>query len=98
MGNCGLVNISNMLRANGFDVTEDQVTGFAIRNRLCEYSPFNEPSDNGATTAEKRKELLHRWGIESDICPSGTTGSLENIADAIDNHQGVERSHLPSMA
>lgn len=89
MGNCGLVSISNMLCAGGFDVTEDQVTGFAIKNGLCEYDPRNNPIDNGGTTAEMRKELLHRLGIESDICPSGTTGSLENIADAIDNRQGV---------
>lgn len=89
MGNCGLVSISNMLRAGGFDVTEDQITGYAIKNSLCEYDPYGISADNGGTTAEMRKELLGRLGIDSDICPSGTTGSLENIADAIDNRQGV---------
>lgn len=89
MGNCGLVSISNMLRAAGFDSSEEQITGYAIKNRLCEYDPDGIPSNNGGTTAEQRKELLRQMGIDSDICPSGTTGSLENIADAIDNSQGV---------
>lgn len=89
MGNCGLVSISNMLSAGGFDVTEDDVTGFAIKNGLCNYNPNNNPADNGGTTAEMRQEILRRMGIDSDICPSGTTGSLEDIADAIDNNKGV---------
>ncbi len=88
-GNCGLVSISNMLVRAGFDVSETQITGYALENDLCGYSIFNRPEDNGGTTAEKRRILLWMLGIESDICPSATNGSLEFIADAIDEDRGV---------
>lgn len=88
-GNCGLVSISNLLRRAGMEISEDDVTKFAIDSGLCDYNPVGDASGNGGTTIEMRREILSRYGIDSEIYPSNAGGSLENIADAIDSGRGV---------
>lgn len=89
MGNCGLVSLSNMLSRAGYDMTEEEMTEYAVKNGLCDYDVFGDPTHNGATTAYERKGLLEMLGIESDICESGIDGTLEDIVDAIDGNRGV---------
>ncbi len=88
-GNCGLVSICNLLRRAGMNITEDEVTKCAIDSGLCDYNPLGTSSDNGGTTIEMRHDVLSKFGVASDIYPSGNGGSLESIADAIDSGRGV---------
>ncbi len=88
-GNCGLVSISNMLRRAGMDVSEKDVTRCAIDSGLCDYNPMGSADNNGGTTIEMRCDILNKFGVASDICPSGNGGTLEDIADAIDSGRGV---------
>ena len=88
-GNCGLVSLSNTLRRAGIDVTEDDVTKYAIENNLCIFDADGDEGMNGGTTLEMRQEILKGFGFESDVYYSETGGSLEEIADAIDSGRGV---------
>lgn len=88
-GNCGLVSISNLFRRAGLQVSEDDVTRYAIDSGLCEYNPLGDAGNNGGTTIEMRRDILYKFGIASDICPSHNGGTLEDIADAIDSGRGV---------
>ena len=88
-GNCGLVSISNLLRRADLDISEDEVTKYAIDSGLCDYNPLGDAGSNGGTTIEMRRDILNHYGIASEICPSDSGGSLEEIADAIDSGRGV---------
>ncbi len=88
-GNCGLVSISNALRRIGIDVTEDDVTKYAIEKGLCAFNAYGDVCSNGGTWAELRQQIMRGFGVESDVCYSWSNGSLENIAAAIDRGEGV---------
>lgn len=89
-GDCGLVSVTNMLRMAGIEATEDEVVGRAIDLGLVQYSEFNSPEDNGGTTADDRSLLLKSYGINCTFTDDKSgLGSLESIADLVENGHGV---------
>lgn len=88
-GNCGLMAVRNMMALAGREISEDQITEFAINNNLCIYDPYGPPEQNGGTYAMDRRNILSAMGIESDIFGPGFGGTLEDIADAIAGGRGV---------
>lgn len=92
-GDCGLVTVTNMLRMAGVEVTEDEVVGNAINMGLCQYSEFNNPEDNGGTTAFDRQSLLRLYGINASIYEDKNgDASLDSIADYVESGHGVNIS------
>lgn len=87
-GNCVLVSISNLLRRTGMDVTENDITQYAIENGICGYDIWNPPEENGAMTSEGAVDILAHYGIESDFYDSSEM-DLETLADAVDCGKGT---------
>lgn len=88
-GNCGLVSIANILRISGKEVSETDVTGYAIEKGYCQYDRFGDECDNGGTTFEGRQKIFADYGIQTEICMESQGYSIENIADAVENGKGV---------
>lgn len=89
-GNCGLLTITNMLRLGGFDVTESDVTKFALENHLCADGFWMAAYDRGATTVIDRQEILAHYGIESSYTfDTYGAGSLSEIARYVEQGHGV---------
>lgn len=92
-GNCGLLTITNMLRLGGFDVTESDVTKFALDNRLCADGFWMDPYSRGGTTVMDRQEILACYGIESSYTfETDGAGSLSEIARWVEQGHGVNIS------
>lgn len=92
-GNCGLLTITNMLRLGGFDVTESDVTKFALENGLCADGIWMDPYSRGGTTVLNRQEILARYGIESRFTfDTYEAGSLSEIAHYVEQGYGVNIS------
>ena len=92
-GDCGLVSVANILTISGMEITEDEIVGRAIDLGLCDYSIFNNPEENGGTTALNRAELLKSYGIDCTITEDKETkGSLEYLAEMVENGHGVNIS------
>lgn len=89
-GNCGLLTITNMLRLGGFDVTENDVTKFALENGLCSDGLWMDPHLRGGTTVIERQEILARYGIESSFTlDTYGAGGLSEIARYVEQGHGV---------
>lgn len=88
-GNCGLLSVRNMLARAGFEISEDEITKFAIENGLCVYDVFGEAAGNGGTTVLNRWKILNALGVQNDMVAPGSGGTLEDIADAVDSGRGV---------
>lgn len=88
-GNCGLVSIANTLSRGGFQVSENDVTGYAISSGQCVFDPHGPASENGGTDAVMRKNILAHFGVPSRIVSPENGGNPEQIADAIDEGKGV---------
>ena len=81
--NCGLVSISNVLQLSGINATENDVTGLAISNNLCDNNPFKPVSECGGTYDENIIDILNIYGIEShSYRPDEKGGSYDDIAHA----------------
>ena len=92
MGNCGLLTITNMLRLSGSDVTEDDVTKFALENHLCSDGMPMDPN-RGATDVSNIQEILAHYGIESSYTfDTYEAGSLNEIARYVEQGHGVNIS------
>lgn len=92
-GNCGLLTITNMLRLGGFNVTESDVTRFALENNLCANGIWMDPSQRGGTSVSGRQEILARLGIESSFTyDTYGAGSLSEIARYVEQGHGVNIS------
>ena len=92
-GNCGLLTITNMLRLGGFDVTENDVTKFALENGLCADGIWMAPYNRGGTTVMDRQEILAHYGIESSYTfDTYGAGSLNEIARYVEQGYGVNIS------
>lgn len=90
-GDCGLVTVNNMLIMGGLESTEDEVVGRAISMGLCNYSPFNDSSENGGTTVYERQALLNSYGIPSMVFES-YAASPDAIASFVEAGHGVNIS------
>lgn len=77
-GNCGLVSTANVLRMAGVPATENDITGYALRNGLCERS--------GATAWSDQAKILNHYGVPASV---NYSNSLENIAKDVENNKGV---------
>lgn len=88
-GNCGLVSIANTLSRGGFQVSENDVTGYAINSGQCVFDPNGPASENGGTDAVMRKNILAHFGVPSCIAGPRNGGNPEQLADAIDEGKGV---------
>ena len=92
-GNCGLLTITNMLRLGGFDITESDVTRFALENDLCVDGVWVDPYSRGGTTVMDRQEILARYGIESSYTfDTHEAGGLNEIARYVEQGYGVNIS------
>lgn len=92
-GNCGLLTVTNMLRLHGLDVTESDVTKFALENGLCLNDIWMDPYSRGGTTVMDRQEILARYGIESSFTfDTYGAGSLSEIARYVEQGHGVNIS------
>lgn len=85
-GNCGLVSITNLLRMSGLNVTENDITKYALDNHLCSNPFFGRDGDRGGTTPDQRLEVLMAFGIEAR---SFNTLPINEVADAVENGKGV---------
>lgn len=77
-GNCGLVSTANVLRMAGVPATENDITGYALKNGLCERS--------GATAWSDQAKILNHYGVPASV---NYSNSLENIAKDVENNKGV---------
>ena len=92
-GNCGLLTITNMLRLGGFDITESDVTKFALENGLCTDGVWMDPYSRGGTTVMNRQEILACYGIESSFTfDTYEAGGLSEIARYVEQGYGVNIS------
>lgn len=92
-GNCGLLTITNMLRLGGLDITESDVTKFALENHLCADGIWMDPYNRGGTTVIDRQEILVHYGIESSYTfDTYGAGSLSEIACYVEQGHGVNIS------
>ncbi len=90
LGCCGLVSSANFLNICGVEASEESIVGFAVENELCNYSPFIPAEDRGGTNDMQLETILESHGIESTVYyPFEDGGSLEGIAEAIENGQAV---------
>lgn len=92
-GDCGLVSVTNILRMNDVNVSEDEVVGRALDLGLCTYSEFNSPDVNGSTTVYERLQLLQSYGVNASVFENKNgDASLESIAEYVENGHGVNIS------
>lgn len=85
-GNCGLVSVTNLLKMSGMDVTEDDVTKYALDNKLCSDPLFGRDGSRGGTVAEQRLEVLKHFGVEAKSFDGLST---DKIAEAVESGRGV---------
>lgn len=92
-GNCGLVTITNMLRLGGYEITENDVTKYALENGLCSAGRWMDSSSRGGTTVIERQEILAHYGIESRyISDTHGASSLNEVARYVEQGHGVNIS------
>ncbi len=88
-GCCGLVSSSNFLNMCGLETSENEVVGYALENGLCNYSIFAPPEENGGTADPQIEAVIESYGIPVTAYEIGAGGSVEDIADAIDEGRAV---------
>ncbi len=90
-GNCTLVSTSNVLSLCGIEADEDAVTGYALENGLCEYSPYNAPENNGGAGDEQIIQILQHYGVDAQSYSAlSPEGSYDAIAQYVESNHGVE--------
>lgn len=89
LGCCGLVSCSNFLQICGIDVSENEVVGYALENDLCVNDWFLPPEDKGGTTYKDLEAILDHYGVPSSTHWPCFTGSVDDIARAIDQGKAV---------
>ncbi len=89
-GNCGLVSTSNVLTLCGIEADEERITGQAIENKLCNYSPFLPPESRGGVNDAQMIELFRMNGVEATAFPAQSEeGSCEAVAQYVEEGHGV---------
>ncbi len=88
-GCCGLVSSSNFLNMCGLETTENEIVGFALANDLCSYSLFAPPESNGGTNDAQIEAVIEAYGIPVTAYETYDGGSIDDIADAIDDGRAV---------
>ncbi|HHV13115.1 MAG TPA: hypothetical protein GXX75_22850 [Clostridiales bacterium] len=89
-GNCGLVSTSNVLTLCGIEADEERITGEAIENQLCNYSPFLPPESRGGVNDTQIIELFKLNGVEATAFPAKSEeGSCEAVARYVEEGHGV---------
>lgn len=88
-GCCGLVSSANFLNLCGIEASEEEMVGFALENGLCYYSPFSPASENGGTGDPEIEAVIEAHGVPVTSYEIGAGGSVEDIADAIDEGRAV---------
>ena len=89
-GNCGLVSISNLCRIAGLNVTENDVTRFALTNRLCNNGWFMSSADRGGVGDPQIISILAHYGMDATaFSATEIGGKYDAIADAIESGHGV---------
>lgn len=84
-GNCNLVSTSNFLNLCGVEeANETQITGYAIENNECFYCDIFPPEYNGGSGTENMQSILQDFGISSEIVTPENGGSLEEIANRLE--------------
>lgn len=89
LGCCGLVSSSNFLNMCGIEATEDEIVGFALENDLCNYGWFTPPESVGGTNDMQIEAVIEAHGVPVSVYEIGHGGSVEDIADAIDEGRAV---------
>ena len=98
-GDCGLVSVANILTMSGIEITEDEIVGKAISMGECNYSEYNSPEANGGTNVYNRAALLESYGINCTIFdPTSAEGSIESLAEYVENCHGVNISINAGLA
>lgn len=89
-GNCGLVSTSNVLTLCGIKADEERITGQAIENNLCNYSPFFPSENRGGVNDSQMIELFKLNGIEATaFSATSEEGSCEAVAQYVEEGHGV---------
>ena len=88
-GCCGLVSSSNFLNMCGIETSEDEIVGYALENGLCNYSVFAPAESNGGTNDMQIEAVIEAHGVPVTTYEIGWGGSVEDIADAIDDGRAV---------
>lgn len=90
LGCCGLVSSANFLNICGIEASEESIVGFAVENDLCNYEFYLPPEHRGGTGDEQLEKILESHGIECSVYyPQEDRGSIEGIAEAIENGHAV---------
>jgi len=88
-GCCGLVSSSNFLNLCGLETTEEEIVGYAMENGLCANSPFMPSESIGGTRDPEIEAVIESYGIPVTAYGTDSGGSIEDIANAIDEGKAV---------
>lgn len=88
-GCCGLVSSSNFLNLCGLETTEEEIVGYAMENNLCANGFFMPRESVGGTGDVEIETILENYGIPVTSYNTYNGGSIEDIADAIDEGRAV---------
>lgn len=88
-GCCGLVSSSNFLNLCGLETTEEEIVGYAMQNELCANGFFMPRESVGGTVDSEIETILENYGVPVTSYNTYNGGSIEDIADAIDDGRAV---------
>lgn len=89
-GNCSLVSVSNICRIAGKDVSENDVTAYALANRLCADGWRMPESQRGGASDGQILAVMRHFGLEAKAFkPTDIGGDYEGMAQAIEGGRGV---------
>ena len=88
-GCCGLVSSSNFLNICGLETTENEVVGFAMENDLCANGFFVPYESRGGTGDPQIEAVIESYGVEVTAYDTYNGGSIDDIANAIDEGRAV---------
>ena len=88
-GCCGLVSSSNFLNLCGLETTEEEVVGYAMENGLCANGFFMPRESVGGTGDFEIETIIESYGILVTAYDTYDGGSIEDIANAIDEGKAV---------
>ena len=88
-GCCGLVSSSNFLNLCGLETSEEEVVGYAMENGLCANGFFMPSESVGGTGDYQIETILENYGVSVTVYDVYNGGSIEDIANAIDEGKVV---------
>lgn len=88
-GCCGLVSSSNFLNLCGLETTEEEVVEYAMENGLCANGFFMPSESVGGTGDFEIETIIESYGILVTAYDTYDGGSIEDIANAIDEGRAV---------